>query len=170
MVEFKAVRFLVLDVDGVLTDGSIIVDDLGIEAKRFHVRDGFAITAAQKVGLKIGVLTGRNTRAVNLRTLELHIGYVLQGATDKGSGLAELCEKAGVGLEQTAFMGDDLLDLPALRRCGFPIAVADAVDEVREVARFVTAARGGRGAVREAIEHILEAQGLWRQIVNSYMQ
>ncbi len=168
MVDFTQVRFMVMDVDGVLTDGSIIIDDHGIEAKRFHVRDGFAIRQAQQVGLKVGVLTGRNTRAVNLRMAELGIEYVLQGVSDKAAGLEQLCRQAVVEPAQTAFLGDDLVDLPAMRRCGFPIAVADAVDEVRQVACFVTAARGGRGAVREAIEHVLGAKGLWRQIVDRF--
>lgn len=159
---------IVFDVDGVLTDGSIVVDDTGIESKRFHVRDGLAIASALKLGLKVGVLSGRSTRAVTLRMTELKIPYIIQGCSNKAQGIEDICKRAGVSLEETAYVGDDLIDLPALVRVGFPATVADAVDEVKAEAALVTLAPGGRGAAREIIEHILKAQGKWDKLVESY--
>jgi len=120
------------------------------------------------VGLKVGILTSRASRAVTLRMIELGIDLVMQGARNKLVGLETLCQRAEVPPESTAFVGDDLLDLPALTRCGYPIAVADAVAEVREAASYTTSAPGGRGAAREAIEHILKKQNLWAQVVKHY--
>ena len=168
MTEPDTIKLLVFDVDGVLTDGSIIVDDNGVESKRFHVRDGFAIKAAMRLGLRIGVITGRSTRAVKARMTELGIDLLIQGADNKAVALAAMCERAGVTPDQTAYVGDDLIDLPAMLRCGYPIAVADAAEEVRAVASYVTATPGGRAAARDAVEHILKAQGLWAQIVDRY--
>ena len=163
-----SIAMIVFDVDGVLTDGSIVVNDLGIESKRFHVRDGFAIRAAMRVGLKVGVITGRSSRVVTLRMGELGVELFMQGAKDKGSALVQLCERAGVEPAQTAYLGDDLIDLPAMMRCGYPMAVADAAAEVREVARYTTHAIGGHAAAREAIEHVLKAQHKWAKVVEMY--
>jgi len=168
MSEPSAIQLMIFDVDGVLTDGSIIVDDHGTESKRFHVRDGFAIKAAISLGLKIGVLTGRSTRAVTLRMTELGVDLFQQGVADKAVGFESLCQQAGVEQSHASFMGDDLIDLPAMLKCGYPIAVADAVAEVRSEAGFITRANGGHAAVREAIEHILKAQGRWEQVVRRY--
>ncbi len=168
MTQPDEIKMIVFDVDGVLTDGSIIVDDLGIESKRFHVRDGFAIASAIRLGMKIGVLSGRSTRAVTLRMTELKIPYMIQGCKDKAIGIEDICKQAEVGLHETAYVGDDLIDLPALVRVGFPATVADAVEEVKAEASLVTLAPGGRGAAREVIEHILKAQGKWDELVESY--
>lgn len=169
MPTLDTIKFIVFDVDGVLTDGAIIVDDHGIESKRFHVRDGFGLKAAMLGGLKVGVLTGRSTRAVALRMIELGIDLLAQGVSDKRIGLEQLCQRAGVLPEETAYVGDDLIDLPAMMLCGYAVAVADAVAEVREQAAFVTAAAGGRGAAREAIEHVLKAQGKWDEVIDRYV-
>jgi len=168
MAEPDAIQLIVFDVDGVLTDGTILLSDHGVEWKCFHVRDGFAIRAARQLGLKVGSLSGRMSRATTLRLGELGVDPILQGVHDKAVGLERLCQQAGVTLDQCAYVGDDLIDLPAMLRCGYPIAVADAVDEVRTEARYVTRARGGRGAAREAIEHILRAQGRWDELLEQH--
>lgn len=168
MPDAADIRLIVFDVDGVLTDGSVLVNDHGIETKRFHVRDGLAMSAAKHEGLKVGVLSSRASRAVTLRMIELGVELVMQGARNKLIGLETLCQRAGVMPEDAAFVGDDLLDMPALLRSGYPIAVNDAAKQVREVAVHVTASPGGRGAARDAIEHLLQAQGRWDRIVERY--
>lgn len=168
MTETSNIKMIIFDVDGVLTDGTILIDDHGVETKRFHVRDGMAIRMAQQMGLKVAALTSRTTRAVSLRLGELGVDPVLQGATDKAVGLETICRETGVLPEQCAYVGDDLLDLPALLRCGLPVAVADAVEEVKAEAKHVTAAPGGHGAAREVIEHILKAQGRWDEMLKRY--
>lgn len=162
------IKLIVFDVDGVLTDGSIIVDSEGRELKRFHVRDGFAIKAAMGVGLKVGVISGRASRTVTLRMADLGVDLVMQGCAGKAAAFETLCQRADVLPEQAAFVGDDLIDLPAMLRCGYPMAVANAVEQVRSAAAYVTAAPGGHAAAREAIEHVLTAQGLWDQVVERY--
>jgi 3-deoxy-D-manno-octulosonate 8-phosphate phosphatase (KDO 8-P phosphatase) len=162
------IQMIVFDVDGVLTDGSITIDDAGQETKRFFVRDGSGIAAALRVGLKVAVITGRSSRAVNHRIRELRIPYLLQGCLDKARGLETLCAEAGVQPEHCAYLGDDLVDLPAMLRCGYRMAVADAVAEVREEAHYTTTTPGGRGAAREAIEHIIKGQGKWEQVLERY--
>jgi len=164
----SSIKLIVFDVDGVLTDGTIVLDDRGIESKRFHVRDGFAIKAAMALGLKIGVLTARSTPAVTHRMNELGVSLLNQGASDKALGLESLCQQAGVRMEEVAYVGDDLVDLPAMLRCGHPFAVADAVAEVQAAACYSTAARGGHGAAREVIEHVLQAQGRWNEVVEKF--
>ncbi len=168
MADPTDIRMVVFDVDGVLTDGQIILNDHGVETKQFDVRDGFAMSAAQRMGLKVAVLTGRSSRVVTLRMTELAVDSLLQGAGDKAMGLQTICEQAQLQPQQCAFVGDDLIDLPAMLRCGYPIAVADAVDEVRAQARYITTAPGGHGAAREAIEHLLRGQGRWQQLVEQY--
>ena len=162
------IKLIIFDVDGVLTDGSITIDSAGNESKRFYVRDGLAIRAAMTMGLKVGVLTARASRALTLRMAELGVDLVLQGVSNKVIGLETLCQRAGVMPDEVAYVGDDLVDLPVMVRCAYPIAVADAVAEVKAEARYVTAAPGGRGAARQAIEHILKAQGKWDQVLEQY--
>lgn len=164
----SAIRLIIFDVDGVLTDGSIRIDNHGNETKQFHVRDGTAIKAAQSLGLRIGVLTGRSSTAVTHRMRELAIDLYLQGCDDKAIGFETLTQRAGVDFQETAYLGDDIVDLPALMRCGYPMAVADAVREVHAMARYITHAPGGRGAAREAIEHILKAQKKWDSVLERY--
>ena len=166
--ELAAIKLIIFDVDGVLTDGQIVIDARGVESKHFHVRDGFAIKAAMAMGLRVGILSGRTSRATALRVEELGVDLCLQGAADKAVGIETLCQKAGVLPEEAAYVGDDLIDLPALMRCGYPIAVADAVSQVRAAARYVTEAPGGRAAAREAIEHILSAQGRWDEVIERF--
>lgn len=162
------IRLLLLDVDGVLTDGSVLIDDLGRETKRFHARDGVGIRAAQRCGLMVGVLSGRMSRATVLRAGELGFDIVEQGASDKRVALERVCARMDVILGEIAYMGDDLPDLPVLASVGYPMTVADAPAEVREVAEWTSEARGGRGAVREAIEHLLRGTDRWDAAVESF--
>jgi len=167
-MDLKSIQMIVFDVDGVLTDGSIMIDDNGVETKRFHVRDGSGIAAAMYVGLKVGVITGRASRVVTLRMSELRVPYLLQHCKNKAQGLETICVQAGVLPEHCAYLGDDLIDLPAMLRCGYRMAVRDAAKEVRDEAHFVTQAKGGHGAAREAIEHIIKAQGKWETVLERY--
>jgi len=155
------VELLLLDVDGVLTDGGVTLDPDGAELKTFHIRDGLALRLWQKAGCRAGLVTGRASRAVERRAAELGIGIVRQGVGDKGAAVAEITAECGVPAERAAFMGDDLPDLRAMAACGVALAPADACAEVRAVATVVTALPGGRGAVREAIELLLGARGAW---------
>lgn len=163
-----ALRLLVLDVDGVMTDGSIIVDDLGRETKRFHVRDGLGIRIWQRLGGQVAIITGRSSQVVTRRAAELGITEVHQDVRDKGTALRAVFERTNASAATTAALVDDLVDLPLVRGVGYPMAVADAAPEVRRAARFVTSLAGGRGAVREAIEHLLVAQGRWDEAVSLF--
>lgn len=162
------VQLLVLDVDGVLTDGSIFIDDLGHETKRFHVRDGFGIKLWQRLGFKVGIITGRSGRVVQHRMHELGVSLVIQGSGDKSASLDELLAMTGLTAEHVGYLGDDWPDLPALRRVGYPMAVADADTHVKGLAHYVTLMPGGRGAVREVIEHLLSAKNMLNQALDLY--
>lgn len=163
------IRLLLLDVDGVLTDGSILVDTDGREVKRFHVRDGAGIVYWQKCGFKVGVITGRPSPITSLRLQELGVDLIEQcRATEKLASLEALLHRSGFRADQVAYMGDDLADLPVLNRVAYPMAVADAVSEVRAIARYTTKNPGGRGAVREVIEHLLRGLGRWDELVQQY--
>jgi 3-deoxy-D-manno-octulosonate 8-phosphate phosphatase (KDO 8-P phosphatase) len=157
------VTLLCLDVDGVLTDGGIHIDDHGVETKRFHVRDGAGIRMWRRLGGEVAVITGRRSGSLRHRLAELGVRHVVQGAGHKGEALEELCAELRVEPRRCAMIGDDLPDLPALRVCGYPMAVFDAAAEVKALAQFVTVRPGGVGAVREAIEHLLRAQGRWAE-------
>jgi 3-deoxy-D-manno-octulosonate 8-phosphate phosphatase (KDO 8-P phosphatase) len=163
-----AIELLLLDVDGVLTDGAIIYSDNGVETKVFHVRDGSALHLWHRAGKRSAVISGRNSRLVDIRAAELEVSLVLQGIADKGQAYQRVLSELGVRPEQVCFIGDDIPDLPILGDCGFAVAVADACAEVRADAHYVTQARGGRGAVREVIELILRCQGRWQEIVELF--
>ncbi len=164
------IQLLILDVDGVLTDGSILYDERGNQLKRFHVRDGMGIRLAMEAGVRVAVLSSRDSPAVSRRLAELAVTRIVQGSGDKGVDVVTLLREEGVTGEHAAYLGDDLLDLPAMRRVDYPMAVADAAEEVRAVARFVTTLHGGRGAVREAVEHILKRQGVWEATIAPYVK
>lgn len=157
------VVLLGLDVDGVLTDGSIMLDDQGRELKRFCAPDGVGLRTWTRLGLKAAVITGRGGTALLHRLSSLGVPEVIQSSKDKAAALEQLCRRTGVKPEHMAFLGDDWPDLPVLARVGYPMAVANAAREVKAAARFVTAAPGGHGAVREAIEHLLIAKGMLDQ-------
>lgn len=159
------IELLVMDVDGVLTDGGIIYTNEGVELKQFHVRDGSALKLWQREGKQAAILTGRSSRLVELRAAEVGIGRVIQGAADKLAAYRRLLAEAGLRREQVCYVGDDVPDLPVLRHCGLAVAVADACPEALAEAHYVTRAAGGRGAVREAVELILRCQGRWQKII-----
>lgn len=164
----KDVRMLILDVDGVLTDGSIILDNNGNELKAFHVRDGHGIKMLQKAGIEIAIITGRRSGVVDRRATELGIRHVYQGALNKAVAYEDLRVTTGIPAGSIACIGDDIVDIPLLRRVALPVAVADATDEAKEAAVFVTKACGGRGAVREVCELILKATGKWDEQLDAY--
>jgi 3-deoxy-D-manno-octulosonate 8-phosphate phosphatase (KDO 8-P phosphatase) len=154
------ITLLALDVDGVLTDGSIFVDDHGHETKRFNVRDGFGLRLWQKMGFTVAIVTGRTGRAVQHRMADLGISAVIQGSENKSEALDDLVAQTCTPARQIAFLGDDWPDLPILTRVGYPMAVADADPRVAAVASYVTTRPGGHGAAREAVEHLLAQKGL----------
>jgi 3-deoxy-D-manno-octulosonate 8-phosphate phosphatase (KDO 8-P phosphatase) len=155
------IRLLILDVDGVLTDGGLLYGASGEETKRFHVHDGLALVAARKAGLQVAVLSSRASAAVTRRMTELGVSEVHQGVGDKASALASLCERLGVPTSAVAMRGDDLPDLAAMDRVGLALAPANAVAEVKRAAHWVARRRGGDGAVREAVEMLLKARRAW---------
>jgi len=162
------ITLLCLDVDGVMTDGSIMLDDHGVETKRFHVRDGAGIRMWLTLGYHVAIITGRSGDVVKHRARELGIEHVIQGSKDKGESFRQLMTTLDLQPEHAAMIGDDIPDLPLLRMVGYPIAVADAAVEVRDLASYVTNERGGHGAVREAIEHLLNKKGQWQQAVEQF--
>ncbi len=152
------VRLLLCDVDGVLTDGGLYYLAEGEPAIRFHVQDGYGLVLARRAGLLVGIVSGRDLPQVRRRAEELRLDEIHLGVRDKGPVVEEILSRRGLAPEEACFVGDDLLDLPALARVGLPVAVADAVPEVRAAALLVTARRGGAGAVREVVDRLLAAR------------
>ena len=164
----RRIELLLLDVDGVLTDGRIVYGNPSLEIEAFHVRDGAGVVFWQRAGKKVGIVSGRNSPAVFTRAKELGLDPLLQGVAEKWRAVDEVLQARKLSPEQLCFIGDDLPDLSILRRCGLAIAVADAVPEIREAAHYVTVKPGGQGAVREAIELLLRAQGLWSRVLEGF--
>jgi 3-deoxy-D-manno-octulosonate 8-phosphate phosphatase (KDO 8-P phosphatase) len=164
------IRLLALDVDGVLTDGSINIGPDGEVFKAFDVKDGLGISVAQRNGLRIAIITGRRSEIIHHRCEELGITLLGEGISDKQTALVELSNSLGLSKEQIAYMGDDLNDLPAFAAAGISFAPANASMEVLALAKLVTRLQGGHGAVREAITMILAAQGKWEGIINAYLR
>lgn len=163
------VRLLLFDVDGVLTDGTILMHADGTESKRFHIRDGAAFVWAHRAGLRTGLLSGRASIATAQRAAQLGITIVRQDALAKEEAYLEILANQALTDEEVAYMGDDLLDLPVLRRVGLSAAPADAVEDVRTRVDWVSGARGGYGAVRDFVEMVLEAQGLRDALLKGYV-
>lgn len=155
------IKILILDVDGVLTDGRIIINDHGEETKAFNVKDGYGIRALQDAGIDVAVITGRKSGVVEHRARDLGIRNVYQGVADKRSACIKLLEERRLTGDQACYIGDDLPDIPVLQYVGMPVAVADAVKEVRDAALYITEKNGGNGAVREVCELILKARDAW---------
>jgi 3-deoxy-D-manno-octulosonate 8-phosphate phosphatase (KDO 8-P phosphatase) len=165
----KRVRLMLFDVDGVLTDGRLWYGPSGEALKAFGALDGHGIKLLLQSGVAVGLLSGRTSPAVALRALELGVPHVLQGIDDKRAAFETLCAKLGIPVHETGFMGDELIDLPVLRRCGFACAPREAHDEVRSRVQYVTKAPAGAGAVREICDFLLRAQGTLEAALARYL-
>ncbi len=166
----STIKYLVLDVDGVLTQGGIIFDDSGREIKIFNVRDGHGIKMLQHAGIGVGIITGRHSEVVSLRAKELQIEHIFQNSSNKAEDYERIKTITGLRDKEIACIGDDINDLPLMKRVGLPIAVKDAEEELKRHALYITSREGGKGAVREACELILKAQGKWQRIIDAYLQ
>lgn len=164
----RRVRLILLDVDGVLTNGTVDIHSAGGESKPFFVRDGLGMVWARKEGIEVGLLSGRPSDATSRRAAELGVRIVSQGSHDKREAFAHILASHGFAAEEVAYMGDDLVDLPILAKTGLSTAPADAVDDVRIQVDWISRFDGGRGAVRELVELVLAAQGRWSGIVSAY--
>ncbi len=161
----KGIRMFILDVDGVLTGGDIILNDDGAQLKSFHVRDGHGIKLLQRSGIEVAILTGRTSQVVAHRAKELGIRHIIQGALRKGEAIQTLCEQAGITTDCCAYMGDDVIDLPAMAYCQLALAPADAHIAVRNKADWVSGFDGGHGAVRQACEGFIIANEAWDKVM-----
>jgi 3-deoxy-D-manno-octulosonate 8-phosphate phosphatase (KDO 8-P phosphatase) len=166
--KLKNIKMLILDVDGVMTDGRVIMDDSGREIKNFDVRDGHGIKLIQRYGIEVALLTGRKSEAVKHRARDLEIKEVYQKVFNKKEVFAEILRKNKLESSEAAFIGDDIVDIPVLKAAGFSVAVADALDIVKKTVHYVTQNKGGHGAVREVCEMLLQAQGKWPEVAAKY--
>jgi 3-deoxy-D-manno-octulosonate 8-phosphate phosphatase (KDO 8-P phosphatase) len=170
------IKVLIFDVDGVLTDGTINVvpessapDAKGIEVKGFAAHDGLGITLVRLAGIRVGIVTKRNSRTVAIRANDLKLEFVYQGQAHKMEAIREILAKAEITLDELAYVGDDIVDLPVMRVCGLAIATANARRQVKEVAHYITPNPGGHGAGRDAIDFILESRGMLDQVIEQYL-
>ncbi|MEI7591401.1 MAG: HAD hydrolase family protein [Deltaproteobacteria bacterium] len=166
--KIKKIKLLLTDVDGVLTDGKIVVSDSGCESKNFDVRDGHGIRLLIRSGIDVIILTGRASALLKIRTNDLGISEIHQGVWNKLTCFEEIANRRGIAFDEVCFIGDDIVDVPLLRRVGVSFAPANAVDEVKKVVSHVTAKDGGNGAVREVCEMILKGNGSWQNIIAHY--
>jgi 3-deoxy-D-manno-octulosonate 8-phosphate phosphatase (KDO 8-P phosphatase) len=169
-VDLNRIKLLLLDVDGVMTDGRIIYLNDGGEAKAFDVKDGHGLKLIQRAGIQVGIITGRQSDIVARRAAELGIELVYQGAKDKMQPFMEILEKLGLEPSEVAYVGDDLVDLPVMRRVGFSATVADASDDIKPYVDLVTSRPGGRGAVREVCDLLLKQSSLWTSVTSRYFE
>ena len=169
----KNIKVLIFDVDGVLTDGQIFVipgpDGKGIEAKGFAAHDGLGISLGRLGGLRIGIITKRNSQTVAIRAHDLKLEFIYQGQAHKMNAIDDILAKTGYTIDQLAYVGDDIIDLPVMRQCGLAIATANARQQVKDVAHYITPNPGGQGAGRDAIDFILTAQGSLEQVIEQYL-
>jgi 3-deoxy-D-manno-octulosonate 8-phosphate phosphatase (KDO 8-P phosphatase) len=163
------IEMLALDVDGVLTDGTLIINADGSESKHFNSLDGHGIRMWQRAGLKVALLSGRASEPTKHRAEQLQIEYVFQDCHNKLLVFEEFLEQLGLSADKVAYIGDDVMDMPLIRRAGFGVAVANAADEVKRYADYVTSRSGGNGAVREVIEYILKDTGKWQELMKRYL-
>ena len=167
---FANIKLLAVDVDGVLTDGSIVIGQDGELCKHFSVLDGLGIRVAIRKGMQFSIITGRHSEILLHRAMELNISSVYENVVDKGETLTQIAKETGIDMADVAFMGDDLNDLSALDFAGASFAPANAVDAVKEFVDYVTVKTGGAGAVREVVEKILTDKGIWQDVVDSYIK
>lgn len=167
--KIKRIKLLILDVDGVLTDGGIIYDDAGRETKVFDVKDGQGIKLLKAAGIDVAIITARASKAVLSRARELGIDTIYQKALDKVEVFHEIIDKKGLSPDEVAYVGDDLVDLPILQRVGFSVAVFDSVEDIKGMVDWITTKLGGKGAVREVCELILKVQGKWEGVTERYL-
>ena len=165
----KKVKLLLLDVDGVLTNGEIVFDETGREIKFFHVTDGMGIKLLQKAGIKVGIISSRYSKVTAIRAKELGIDIVFQGKFEKLEVFERVIKKLGLSKEEVAYIGDDWVDIPILKRVGLAVTVPNSQEPVKEFAHFVTSKEGGKGAVREVCDLILKSQGKWQELLNYYL-
>ena len=166
----KKLKLMVFDVDGVMTDGTLYYSERGEELKAFNIRDGLGIKLLRQYGVEVALITARSSRAVELRAANLGIAHLYQGAEDKRGAYAALLARLALAAEQSGYMGDDLLDLALIPRCGFAATVPAAPEAVKSRAHYVTRAHGGHGAVREVCEFILRAQGTLERAISAHLQ
>jgi 3-deoxy-D-manno-octulosonate 8-phosphate phosphatase (KDO 8-P phosphatase) len=169
MVKKSEIKLIVLDVDGVLTDGKLLIGSNGVEYKSFHVKDGMGISLARHHGLKVAIITGRESESVRIRSKELKIDYLYQGITYKEAVLNEIVDSLKINLENVFYMGDDINDLPVINKVGFSASPIDAAESVKKAVDFVSKLKGGYGAVREAIDYILSQQSDYDSLVKNYL-
>jgi 3-deoxy-D-manno-octulosonate 8-phosphate phosphatase, yrbI family len=165
-----AIRCLVLDVDGVLTKGEIVYTSSGEEIKAFHAKDGLGLALAHRMGLQTAIITGRTSPMVERRAKELRISHIQMGSHNKSAGLQDLLHTLDLEAHEIAYMGDDLNDLGIMSKVGLAMTPLDGAPEIKEVAHHICQAKGGEGAVREAVEYILKQEGLWEDAVRSYRE
>lgn len=165
---YAKLQLLIMDVDGVLTDGGIVIHSDGTESKRFHVIDGHRIKLWQRAGLKTAIISGRETAATSLRAEQLGITHVVQGAKEKLPAFEELLSTLNLTADQVACVGDDLMDIPLVRRAGLGVAVANAAEELKHAADYITTRPGGSGAVAEVIESVLKKSQRWEPLMERY--
>jgi 3-deoxy-D-manno-octulosonate 8-phosphate phosphatase (KDO 8-P phosphatase) len=162
------VRFLILDVDGVLTDGRIVMDEKGVESKFFDVRDGHGLKLMMRADIQVAFLSGRQSEATRHQARDLGISKVYQNIHNKIDVYQQILAEEGLGDDDVGYMGDDVVDIPVLKRAGFAAVVADAVDDIKPFADYIAERQGGRGAVREVVEFILKSQGKWEEVTARY--
>jgi 3-deoxy-D-manno-octulosonate 8-phosphate phosphatase (KDO 8-P phosphatase) len=169
----RRIKVIIFDVDGVLTDGQIFVipdaNGKGIESKGFAAHDGLGISLARLGGLRVGIITKRQSQTVAIRANDLKLEFIYQGQAHKLSAMNEIIVKAGIALDQLAYVGDDIVDLPILRVCGLAIATANAREQVKSACHYITPNPGGQGAGRDAIDFILTAQGTLNRVIEEYL-
>ena len=167
--DLAAIKMMILDVDGVLTDGTIIINADGSESKRFNLLDGHGIRMWHRAGLQTAIISGRETEATTIRAEQMSITHIFQGCQKKLPAFEKLLAQSRLSTDEVAYIGDDVLDIPIMRRVGFAVAVANAVDEAKSCCHYVTSLAGGNGAVREVIEYILKNTNRWSDLMGRYL-